>query len=810
MNNAQYRQSGSPEKRKGYQGHAAHVGGFGQWTYQRVNPTTGVLEPEVIKIDQNLWKGLETQIEIDYTGLATSAEISIFLDPTTSTYKCEIQEGAIVVLSVNLGTGIDEVSPYTATQLNTAINALTNFTATLTGAGTTPAAFFKIVRAWDLVAMGNLTLEAFYFSQVNTPLTNPFSTYYSHKSDADFENVSAVQIQNCMYFGSGYEDIYKYDGQTFYRAGLPEPASVTSAIAAGPGAITGSNYFHRAQYIQYDNAGNIIEGNIASTATGLNPAAQNMDVTVANILAATGFNTNCAIVNGAQVAVNLITVDNGSGGNHTMKVGDTAYFFDAVSGTYVTRAVTATGLTTITVAGAAVTVADNAVISNNLRIEIWRNKTSAITPSVFYLVEEIPNNSFAATQVYTDSKTDSNLGAQLIPPATDRSVPPRGKYISQWNGIAMLAGNLLNPLILYYSDVDGPEYFPADSNQLLIESGAQDIISGIAPNNEVFTVHGQSSFTVVSGDILTGQLRIETKSRDTGCVAHATLAEVDGLLCWLSSRGPRYSTGGQVPLPLGASVDANRQESASRIDPEFDNLGRPSQEQYVFKRALGYSDLLTGWYLLYVPTETSFGSDISPNDNSRVFTYDKNRDAWLIWSNLNLQGGISQLNRELFFSERRYSNFTGSLQSYMYRRHNLEDAWDYADNTEAISWEYDSQWDPLNEPSVLKKYLKLRIFALEEITNNEFTLTIEQETNYQKEVAKATFTMSIPGGGYGITPYGTTAYGDPGQGEDTHPLHRDRIYSTRFRFKNSTIHENVVMTGWEIEAVTPYRAEFKA
>lgn len=801
--NSQHTAAGSPQKRKGFQAHAATSGGYGMWTYERRNPITGADEKEVLKIDQTLYKMASATLSIAYSGSATTCQVSVYLDPTLLTYQIMIVEGATTVLSTDLGIGFDEASPVTIATIATAINAIANFTATTAGTTTTPAAFLSIIRNYDIVQDGTLTLTAKSFSSVNTPIANPLSTYYSKRNNDDFENVSAVQIQNCMYFGSGWDYTMKYDGQNFYRAGIPEPISLTVALAGG-GSVTGNNYLHVIRYIQYDNSGNIIEGNLFFSTSGvLNAAGQNFTLTIPNILAASGFNTNCALVNGNQVGITTITVTNSP---HTMKVGDIAYFLDGVSGLYVERAVTAVTATTITIAGANVNVLNGAVISNNLRIGVYRNETAGSSPLAWQLVAEIPNNSFSATQTYTDSKTDAQLGEDLIEPATDRSPPPKGKYLANWNSIMVIGGKVDEPINLYYSDVENCEYFPADSNQLIIESGAQDTISGIAPNNEVFVVGGQRSFTVISGDVLTGQLRIETKSRDIGVSSHASMQELDGWLMWLSDKGPRYSTGGQIPLPLGPSP-AN--DATSRIDPEFDNSGRISTEVYKLKRAVGFIDRVNQLYQVYVPAETSHSGTLAPNDNSKVYIYEKNRDAWLVWNNLNYAGGVCIFGTESYFSERRYSDFTSSVQSILYRRHNLEDAWDYADNNTFVDWDYSMGWEAFGEPNVLKTFLAVKTFFLEEIPNNTFTLTIKQEVNYESGAARATFDIIGSEGGYGITPYGTTPYGDPGNPPGTHSLARDRIKSMRLRFQNQNIHENVALTGWEIEAVRPYRAGFK-
>jgi len=806
MLNAQYTDGGAIEKRPGFQGHAASCGGYGSWTYRRVDPVTGTQEPEVVTIDQNLYTLLTTTLTVAYSGSDATCVISIFLDISgpSNVYRCQILEGTTIILNSDLGIGFDEASPKTITTLASEINALTGFTATVTGTGSTPAAFLKIIREHDLNA-SDMENDAKYWSQINTPTSNPLSTYYANRNNEDHENVSSVQINNVIYFASGFNELMKYDGQNFYRAGLPN-TSVSVATAAG--AITGSNYIHRVQYIQHDSAGNIIEGNLAQT-TATNAVANSFNLTINTIQASTGFNTNCAVVNGAQVSVNTITVDNGSGGSHTLKVGDTAYFFDTVSAAYVTREVTATAATTITVAGAAVTVSDNIVISNNLRIAIWRSKTSSVTPTSFNFVDEVPNNSFVSSIVYNDNKIDSALGELLFVPATDRSTPPKGRYVSQWNGIMLIGGIPDDKTGLAFSDVDGPEYFPNNSNRLLIEPGNGDVIAGIAPNNEVFAVFGDRSFTVISGEITTGQIRVETRARDIGCASHATIQDIDGVLYWLSSQGPRQSSGGQVPTPLGPALDPSEANEASRIDPAFNNDGKPSSEKFRLKRAVGYSDTPRDKYMVFVPTETFDGGDRYPNSSSRIFVYDKIRDAWLKWDKINFAGGMCQIDDELYFVERRFSSFTTSVQSIMYRRMNLIDSYDYADNTVGISLDYSPQWDALGEPSVLKNAISIRIFSLESVENNEFTVTIEEEINYQSDSSISTFDVDFSGGGYGNSAYGEDPYSDPSVDGILHPLGRSRIRSIRPRFKNEIIHENLSITGWELEFSTPYRPEFK-
>lgn len=803
IKNAQYRKSGAPEKRPGYEGYAGSIGGFGLFTYNRVNPSTGAVEPEELNVGATVYKRKNSTLSVSYSGPDSTALISIFLDTDTEVFRCQITEGSTLKLDQSLGIGIDEASPYTISNLVSQINLIPNFLASVSGDGSVAAAFLKTTRDHDLTSSGSaLSVTASYWSAVNTPISNPLNGSSTHRNDDDFENASAVQLNNVMYFTNGYDQVQKYDGQNMYRAGLPTPAVPTSVLAAG--AVTGSNYFHKIQYVQVDAVGNVVEGNQSTVATGLSPAGQSMNVTVANIQASTGFNTNCAIVNGGQVGVTTITVDDGSGGGHTMKVGDTAYFKDQISGSYVERAITAITATTITIAGTAVNVNDNQVISNNLRILIFRNKTSSGTPTTFYEVEEIPNNSFAATQVFNDNKADASLGAIFVSPLTDRSAPPKGKYISAWRKSLFIAGSYTDPFTCFYSDVDGPEYFPADgSTSFDIYSLLGDPISGIGPNNDVFAIFTKRSVDIASGDIVEGNIRVDQISTDIGCVAHATIQELRGTLAFLSDRGPYKMVAGQIPTPLGES-----EYGGGRIEPIFDQDGLGDAQVFKLKRAVGFNDRKREQYKLFLPCESASGNKYA-NDNSRMYVYDYAKDAWLEWTNINAAGGMTATGEDFYWVERRLSPEFSSVTSYLYRVRNLNDAFDYADHNQAIDWEYGMQWEALGEPSVMKSFVRAKIFSLEETNNNTNDVSVEVEFNYVSDTPILMFDFSFPSGGYGVSEYSTASYGDPAENVSIHKLGGSRTKSARLIFKNNTINQNAIISGWELEIATSYRPRLK-
>ncbi len=795
MLNAQYTPTGAIEKRKGYQAHVPSFGGYGLFTYNRIDPVTGIQSQELIGVRNKVYRFEKTELTVTYSGVNPTCLISLFFDTGTDVYRCQITEGTSLILDQSLGIGTDELSPFTVSNLDAAISGLTNFTATVTGDSSVPAAFLAIVREHDLSATGSaLMVDCGSWVEVNSPIASPLAGSETNVNEVNFENVSATQASNCLFLTNGYDGVLKYDGQNVYRAGLPTMESVTATLGAA-GSITGTNYLYRVRYTQFDSAGNLIEGNVTGTDNLLSPTAESIDVTVDNVLAASGFNTNCAIVNGLQSVVTTITVD----AFHTMKVGDTAYFFDGVSASYVEREVTAVGGTTVTIAGAGVTVADNTVISANLRIGIYRSETSGSAPTLFYLVAEIPNNSFTATQTYVDDVVDANLGVQLLEPITDRSPPPKGKYISVFRNQLVIAGNVNFPNTFYWSDVEGVEYFPDGVNSADVDTLLGDAISGIAPNNEVFAVFKDKSIHIVSGNIAEGQIRVDQLTSDIGCAAHATIQEVKGQLYFLSDKSIFSMVGGQLPIQLGDKIDPVLTTSAALSE----------DERFRLKRAIGFNDRNGERYLLYLPCETTTNSLVHPNSNSEIYAFDQNKKAWLKWNNINMAGGMAAVDGEIYFTERRYRSSDGLVVRYLYRINNLNDAFDYQDHNQPIEFEYSSNWEALGEPSVLKRFTRIRIFSLEELRNNSLMLTVKTEINYIKDAVQAEFEFAFAAEGYGISAYGLAPYGGPFEPVAKNRLGQGRVRSLRVRFYNSNEQENISITGWELEIAAAFRPGFK-
>lgn len=811
LQNVDFTQIGSIKKRKGYQATAPSVGGCGLFTYRGYSDT-GAEEIEVIEIDTGLWRLGETTITVTYTGSASSALISIFYDTVTAQYRCQIQEGTSQILDYALGIGVDEASPVTVATLMTQINALTGFSAVAVGATTSPAAFIDIVPSHNLIS-SPLSAISRYWTAIYSPITLlPGNSTY--KNDVDFENTSAVQLQNCIYLANGYDEVIKYDGHMAYRAGMPEPLAFNYSTANFAGGIKGSNFSYKIQYVQKDHQRNECFGNytmptnsVGGSVYWTNATDQRVTLVIPQVLAASGFNTNCAVVNGNQTLVTTISVDNGAGGSHTLQVGDTAYFYDSVSAAYIEREVTAKTSSSITISGAAVTVVDNAVISNNLRILIYRSKdtgSATVYPTVWYQVDEIPNNSFVSTANYLDAKLDTALGAIFLEPLTDRSPPVKGRYVSAFQNLMVTAGNLSDVNNVSVSDSENAEYFPVPDNQFLVNDIFGDKITGISPSNELFVVFQRRGIHVISGEIANGQFRVDQIANDVGCAAHASIRDIRGSLFFMSLSGPRVLQGGQIPKGLG---QYEQNPYISRIDPLFDQADEADENKvYQLRRAIGFHDRIGQRYACFVPCESTTSGLRYANGNSKVFVYDYQRDAWLEWNNMNMSGGVAALNDYIYFDERRFSDVTSTIKSYTYKIHNSGSYMDYADNNGAIDAYWKSPWDFMGEASILKSFIAIRIFSTEEV-ENEYTIELKTERDWIHDT-ETEVTIDVGAGGYGADRWDLDAYGSPADPTSTKKLNNNRVKSLRVIFQNSEMQKNFLVSGYELEVAAPYKPRF--
>lgn len=782
---------------------------LGLWTASWSDSTTGALQEEIVSLSDKLYRQKARTFSVVYAGTNSPVTLNLKLDTTTETFKITIVEDiagvATTKLDYDLGTGL-ELTPILLSDLQTQVNAISGglYTATITGTTSTPAALVLPITLNGDLATGSktVTMTWYEWEAVNNTVATPFGTYYANRGNDNFEHASAINMEGSLYIATGYEFLHKYDGQTCYRAGLPQATAPTTALGAA-GVITGTyRYYDRLR--QLDNRGVTRTFELSSASTDLVVTADQVTVTLTNVLAGTGYNTGCALVNGGQAGITTgVTVANTP---HTIRSGDTITLIDRLTGSLVTRVITATTATTLSwAATTAIDVNNNDVISVGLCHEVYRNKSGGTLP---YLQGIYPNNSFSATQNITDNSADSALGVDIdLPQKSPDLLTVKPKYLREHQGMMVVGGTIAEPNTVRFSDVENIEGFPGASNVFDVPSSSKGGITGLISDYERLIVGQEYSLYSYAGDLDQGGI-IPQKIGDgaVGIACHNSIADTEFGVMFLSRVGFRRVRYGQLE-DLGDDTSIG-----GPLDPIFTNNQSASSEIAQTKRAWGV--VLDGaqTYYCFVPAESGSGTGRYANSNSSILWYDWGQRAWGEFLNMNAGGGMCVKDRLLHWQSKREDGVL-TVTGNLWRSPETGTEHDYADHTDGIECLLASAWDSLGSPSMLKKVLYLKLYNLvRSVFITAFTVDVKTEVNYvaneihsQTSLQFGTATTS----GYGYGAWGIFGWGTPSVKTQRTKLKPGRISSIRFRLSNNRLHEFTALSGYEYEVAAGYREEMK-
>lgn len=790
--------------RMGYEGGA----GLNPFVYQK----DGVRFEKLVTVDDELWERVEGFWYISYIGAATTAQVKFgpSQDSADESFHLQLIEDGVVTYETLINNAVGVAFPDLLLTLSAAIGALADWVTSYAGPAGVPAATIGVIN--EVVDATGIYLPYEYQSQVYCPIATPFSAFWADKDTEDWQIADIQEHGNRLLIATGYGKLFKYDSVSCYAAGLPLPASHSVAAIAG-GGLSVATFTSFIDYEQYDALGNYVESEpteyVNVTTAGANLQIQH---TVANIQPTTGYLTSCAIVAGAQVAVNTINVDDGAGGACTLNEGQTAYFYDSISAAYVEREITSATASQIVVAGAPVTVADNIVISANLRINIWRNKTGGSLP---YLVATIPNNSFAATQTFTDNVLDTALEIEYEEAFENRDPPPEDiKYLTA------IQNNLLGATgkndTVYFTQLDGPE---AWSSSFQIKSKSNEAIAGIGSNQEVVAVFKPTEAHIISGTLDDNRFRQEMLADAIGTDSHHSICDVNGTL-WFYSRlyGFRRLRGTNQIEDVGyrvfPDVVISSSQGTNAISSKRVHSVVFNEEQLV---------------LFHLPVESDNGSVRYPNDQSKILVCDFSRQfeedneydvsgrlvqqlpktRWWPWDNFNFHGGACVYQNRLLFQERRYNSATATTESFIsiYQQNNSIE--DYCDHAKPFDLEYAGGWEDLGEPELNKKWVKASIFSFGQALADSFSINCSAESNLISEVSRAlkqlVFGAASDSSGWSYFSWDDAAWGDSQDSRTIFTFPPIRATSLRLRFTQSVYRQVPVISGWVYQVVPVFR-----
>lgn len=678
---------------------------------------------------------------------------------------------------------------------------------------------------------------------------NPGATFWNYANELgteDFRPCSSVQLRNVRYFSSGrvregtnsvsgypYREsaaLSKYDGQMFYRAGLPifqpdgaaagAPAPGVYTDAKGTRArvgITSAQVYYQFQYRAVDKAGNIIDGTLAPERTATGPVAGNLrSWTLSNyaagqrsigILSRLGFNSNYAIVGGAATTLSPAATD-GYGNAPNMDVGDIGYFWDERQDRFIQREVTAIAAGSISFSsrsldldptspnfddGQTPTWNAGTAISANVRIVVWRGITAG-TNQAKYLVEEIPANPFH--QDYFDDKADAALGATLILPAYNPDLPPANRHLATLNDQLIMFGDDAQDRTIYFEDIETPEGVPRGTHQFDLPKKA----TGAHQSGQALICGTLDSLHEVSGDLSEFKFRVDKIGNNIGITSHGSMQEAEeGLLFFESRTGPYVLANGRDLMPLGA-VKLPDGYTSSRLEPYFIEDYSGSTFAPAFQRASSVIIEDLSWYVLFIPLERSTQHGFSQQNaalgqGSLAFVFDYSRGAWYRWLNVDYSN-VCQHDGILHFSTRLTGvsvaasyNDISSWYGHMLTTKGFRN---YIDHATATTWDWQPHWEALGQPGILKKFLRCRISSHEGLEASSTTFDLNSFVDYDATAQCNDDTLTF-----------TT------QKDKTPKLLSENVRSMMLQFTGSRIYEPMIISAYELEAVAPYRQVFK-
>lgn len=772
--------------------------------------STGTSQSELIYLDYattSLQPLTTKYISVAYTGSGVG-KISFL--PTGSSWQLVITEDGSPASGFpkDYGTIFEDGTRETLPTLISDIDGLTNWScseSSWTADSNDLAALLVPIELQEVDSGGTL----FPYNKDSDTLNNVEVSVRTYAAGSYISTFT--KLNDCLYFYpcswsntnnfSSY--LHKYDGvRPAYTAGLPEitfSGTAISSSGAGSNFLANTTYNYLYRITKIDGRGNVVQSPLSDVKSFTVGGANVTSLILPLPYYSRSYGCMSVNVNGNQTGVNTITVSVPTPWTTSyLYVGEKVYLYDGVSSSYVTRNITALSSTTITIDGDPVNVTNGAVISNNVKVEIYRTKGDANSP--YYFVEEVPMGIFASYPTYTDSTPDSSLSENLIEPDVITGAPPIGKYTCTHQGLLFTTGNEEFSNRVYFNDVTGVEYFDADLGYVDLPFTTSGTITGMGSDGQSLFVFKRKERAVLRGDFISNAFFVEVVSDGVGCSSHASIVRGQQGLFFMSDNGPQKLVDGELDLSFGLRLLSDfRNQEYSLVD---DTSITSAQEGKLYTpRAVSFLDSRKKHVHFFVPALSGLPSlttsyeNIVPNENSWWYVYDEKTDCWTRMSTFvgfYPSGGGCVHDGKLYIAACFPHIFSGSSytdECCIIEMYDGEDLYSAADDYAAIEFDYQSAWDTMENPSVYKKWLRLRTWSTRLVNRIAATLSLYIYKDYNDNNTLSSFSQDFSGA--------STL-------EARNKITSQKALSTKVRFYNNTLHEAPRITGYEMEVSLPY------
>ncbi len=453
-------------------------------------------------------------------------------------------------------------------------------------------------------------------------------------------------------------------------------------------------------------------------------------------------------------------------------------------------------------------VADNDIISNNFRINIYRNKGAGLSTLTTYpgmfLLDSLPV-AFNATQSYTDTYADSALTIPWdqktdigpIPFETEYGVLPKGIIVHNHQNRIYVAGTNDAPNTLYRSDVlSGPEFHDfSGAADLNLETKVASVITAIGSTSDNLVVGKSRGIKIISGDLGSDtNIRVDDLSFELGLANQASTVSAVDKCIGLTQLGPiEISTNGAWNF-LGSQDLGGK----SRLEGVLKN------GSYDLNFASSAVNPEKGFYYLYIPNKGTVGATEDENESflqfdqgaaltanatfGSAYVYSMTQDAWFEWTNVDGSGG-AYVKDGLFHAVK-----TGDLGSIILKESASGTMNDKVDWFQAISFDVATNWMTLGEAFLFKQFLRALIQNIETspLADDSFTLTLSAEKDWVETMQSSIDVPNLGAVGYGQL-----------------KIKGNKSRSMRIRMQHSALKKAPLITGLTVEIAAPFAPKVK-
>lgn len=410
--------------------------------------------------------------------------------------------------------------------------------------------------------------------------------------------------------------------------------------------------------------------------------------------------------------------------------------------------------------------------------------------NTFFIVAEVP----ITDTTYTDSTSDNDLVDVYSLPQFTVPTTSKFSYIDIFRDQIVLTGSRDNvDKVLFEDLVDTDAYY--ELNSFVTESRDGGANSGIKSLDNTLYVFKSNTIFVVTGELDGLKFQVDTLSDEgIGCLSNKSLIEFDRRVWFLGKKGI-YSVGGNSLKEESASITALFQKELRKVTT---------------LRAFSIKWIEEDILMINLP-ERIVGNRFK--NTSRTLVYHSKTGNWSIFNNHNFANGVDNFEFKLWFNSDSIAS-NGDIEQEINTSLHTNSRLDYADNEQPIEWRYASNWESFGEPSMPKKYVRVKLYSLDTPLQNyeetQFSIELTTQHEYEYEtISSATIAFNEEVGGWGVDAWGFFGWGHVRSRTAQTRLQPKKTKAIRLVLSNSTLYENILLTGYEYEVAIEHPRDIK-